>query len=120
MLTPFGKALRALRSEHGLLLKEMADHLMVSSAFLSAVETGRKSVPADFRRKISAHLSLDRSAEAELQQAIDQSAKEVRLKLPENMAGRDRETASVLARQFGSLSSSDFEELRKILHRRRS
>ena len=42
MLTSIGRFLRKLRIDHGEILKDMADALGVSSAFLSAVENGKK------------------------------------------------------------------------------
>lgn len=47
-----GKALRVYRITHGLVLKDMAEHLGYSSAFLSAVETGRKKIPSDFFQRL--------------------------------------------------------------------
>ena len=45
MLTKFGKKLRALRLENDQRLKDMADKLEVTAAYLSAVENGKRSVP---------------------------------------------------------------------------
>ena len=44
MLTSIGKFLRKLRIDHGEILKDMADKLDVSVAFLSAVENGKKKI----------------------------------------------------------------------------
>ena len=52
MLTPFGQIVRKKRIDKFLTLKEMADALGVSSAFLSAVEMGRKAIPDDWGLKI--------------------------------------------------------------------
>ena len=41
-MTPFGEKMRALRAERGLQLKDMAAGLGVSSAYLSALEHGRR------------------------------------------------------------------------------
>ncbi len=41
-MTPFGEKLRALRQARGVLLKDMAAGLQVSSAYLSALEHGRR------------------------------------------------------------------------------
>jgi transcriptional regulator with XRE-family HTH domain len=46
-LTPFGARLRSLRSERGITLKEMAARLQVSSAYLSALEHGRRGAPGN-------------------------------------------------------------------------
>ena len=44
-MTPLGARLRALRQERGVTLKEMAHALRVSSAYLSALEHGRRGKP---------------------------------------------------------------------------
>ena len=45
-MTPFGRRLRELRRERGQTLKAMAAALHVSSAYLSALEHGRRGRPA--------------------------------------------------------------------------
>ena len=44
-MTPFGERVRQLRRERGLMLKDMAAHLGVSSAYLSALERGERGKP---------------------------------------------------------------------------
>ncbi|MBM6580544.1 helix-turn-helix transcriptional regulator [Microvirga sp. BT689] len=44
-MTPFGERVRQLRREHGRMLKDMAAHLGVSSAYLSALERGERGKP---------------------------------------------------------------------------
>ncbi len=44
-MTPFGLRLRRLRAERGIALKDMADALGVSAAYLSALEHGRRGRP---------------------------------------------------------------------------
>lgn len=51
-LTDFGKAVREARREIKETLMTMANALETSPAFLSAMETGRNKVPADFIQKI--------------------------------------------------------------------
>jgi transcriptional regulator with XRE-family HTH domain len=46
-MTPFGAKLRTLRAERGLTLKRMATDLQVSSAYLSALEHGRRGAPGN-------------------------------------------------------------------------
>ena len=43
--TPFGERLQALRAERGMSLKQLAEKLAVSPAYLSALETGQRGVP---------------------------------------------------------------------------
>lgn len=44
-MTPFGDRMRKLRTERGVTLKEMADAVGVSSAYLSALEHGKRGRP---------------------------------------------------------------------------
>ncbi|WP_339855598.1 helix-turn-helix transcriptional regulator [uncultured Nisaea sp.] len=44
-MTPFGAKIRQLRADRGVTLKQMATALQVSSAYLSALEHGKKGRP---------------------------------------------------------------------------
>ena len=44
-MTPFGERLRDLRAARGLALKDMAEGLGVSAAYLSALEHGQRGRP---------------------------------------------------------------------------
>ena len=44
-MTPFGERVREMRRQRGRLLKDMAAHLGVSSAYLSALERGERGKP---------------------------------------------------------------------------
>jgi transcriptional regulator with XRE-family HTH domain len=45
-VTPFGVRLRALRAARGITLRDLAAQLQVSSAYLSALEHGRRGAPS--------------------------------------------------------------------------
>jgi transcriptional regulator with XRE-family HTH domain len=45
-MTPFGARLRALRAERGLTLRALAEALQVSTAYLSALEHGKRGSPS--------------------------------------------------------------------------
>jgi transcriptional regulator with XRE-family HTH domain len=45
-VTPFGARLRALRLARGVTLKQLAESLQISSAYLSALEHGKRGVPS--------------------------------------------------------------------------
>jgi len=45
-MTPFGARLRALRSVHGMTLKQLAARLQVSAAYVSALEHGKRGAPS--------------------------------------------------------------------------
>jgi transcriptional regulator with XRE-family HTH domain len=44
-MTPFGERMRKLRAERGVTLKQMASEIGVSSAYLSALEHGKRGRP---------------------------------------------------------------------------
>ncbi|HEV7369437.1 helix-turn-helix domain-containing protein [Arenibaculum sp.] len=58
-MTPFGTRMRALRAERGVTLKQMAEGLNISSAYLSALEHGRRGQPStQLVRQICAYFGL--------------------------------------------------------------
>ena len=69
MLSMFGKALRRYRIDNDLLLKDMADTLEISVAFLSSVEVGKKKVPAALISKLTAAYNLDKETLDNLKEA---------------------------------------------------
>jgi transcriptional regulator with XRE-family HTH domain len=118
-LNDFGKELRKLRIDKSELLKDMADRLRVSPAFVSAVETGRKPIPADFVARIASAYDLEDEARARLQKGADASRTTFEIRLSESASRQVRETAAVLARQFPKLSSSEVDQLLEILNKGR-
>ena len=55
-MTPFGLRVRELRTAKGVTLKEMAAALDVSSAYLSALEHGRRGRPTRYQEIGRAHV----------------------------------------------------------------
>lgn len=116
-LTPLGRALRILRIERGWRAKQMAAGIGVSGAFLSAVETGRKPVPADLVERVIRWGSLTPIEIGSLDLAYA-ATMPVALRVPETMSAEDRVTAVLLARHFARLTHADLEEIRGIIARR--
>lgn len=111
MLNEFGKALRKIRIEHQELLKDMADKLGVSSAYLSAVETGKRRIPQGWVNSIVELYSLDSHQGSILQDAMDRSVPDITIPLDgASMAKRDAVLS--FARALDGLSD---EELSKIM-----
>ncbi len=108
-LTPFGIEVRKLRLDAGMLMKDMADKLGVSPSWLSAMETGRKSVPDDLVPRISRLFGLTGERVERLAEAARASRQQFTLN-PGNDPLR-RDVAAALARRFDEF---DEEELRKL------
>lgn len=115
MLTAFGKLVRKLRIDKGATLKQMADYLEVSSAFLSAVENGKKTPPQRLVEQSCRYFSLNTEECAELEKAADLSIKEVNISLNGQENG-DRRLALAFARKFKSLDQEQRDKILKILH----
>ncbi|HEY8162125.1 MAG TPA: XRE family transcriptional regulator [Methylocystis sp.] len=108
-LTPFGKALRKLRIEYDLRLFDLARVLDVSSAFISAIETGRKTIPDGFVTRISNALSLREDETRELRSAADKTRKEVKV---ERLSETDRELVAAFARRLDDIPDDMLEQLK--------
>lgn len=59
MTTPFGVAVRHLRTRKGVTQKEMAKALGVSPAYLSALEHGRRGLPSfEFLQRVAGYFNI--------------------------------------------------------------
>lgn len=110
-LTDFGKAIRKIRIDYDTNLNALASSIGVSSAFLSAVETGKKPVSADLITKITNALGLKKDEESLLTHAASQSVESVVVR-PND--AEEAEIALMFARRLQS-NSVDLDAIRKIL-----
>lgn len=110
MLTAFGKFCRKLRIERNEILKNMADKLGVTPSYLSAVEIGKRAIPATWGKLITNIYNLTPAQQQELLDAIADSTKQIKLDIS-SMGTAKRQTALAFARK---LDEMDEEEIRKI------
>ncbi len=114
MSTEFGKAVQQLRQLAGLTLFEVAEKMGMSTAFLSAVENGRKRVPDDFVEKLGRAVPSAQAQSNVLESLANQARKQVVLPLP-SANRQDADLATVLARKFNNLSDEQKARIRAIL-----
>lgn len=114
MLTKFGKVLRKLRIDNGELLKDMAEKLDVTSAYLSAVENGKRNVPQDWVSKITKIYSLNEEQSNELKNAAEESQLNIKVDL-ENLNREDRDLMIAFAREFKELNDEERNLIKNIL-----
>lgn len=116
-MTPFGAKLRELRRERSVTLKEMAAALDVTSAYLSALEHGRRGRPTWFMvQRIIAYFNVIWDEAEELQRLAEISDPRVVV----DTAGLDpaaTELANLLAARIAGLSR---DSLHKLLHQLRT
>lgn len=115
MLTPFGKEVRKIRIDMNMKLMEMAEKLGVSPTFLTAVETGRKAVPADLPQRITERLRGDSTMLQILNHAAELSKKVHKIVIGRDSGDRDREVAAMFARAFPDLDETQKDKIKKIL-----
>lgn len=116
MPTSIGKFLRKVRIDHEEILKDMAEKLGVSSAFLSAVENGKKKMPETWFDKLKNVYSFSAEQTEELQKAIIDTNNMVEIQL-KNASKSNKDLAISFAREFDSLDDETSKQILKILKR---
>jgi len=109
--TKFGEFVRILRIKHHEVMGDMAKVLGTSLPFLSAVENGKKNVPADWSEKLTQHYRLTDVEQKDLHEAIEESKTQYKVNA-KNASGAQRKAAMKFARSFDSM---DDETAIKIL-----
>lgn len=117
MINSFGIFVRKLRLEKSEFLFDMANKLGVSSAFLSAVETGKKAIPKYFAEKIIEIYKLNKSKTIELYNAIEDSAQELKISLKDKTKN-DRELLLKFARTFEEFDEEDKKIMANLISKR--
>ena len=109
--TSFGEFVRILRIKNHEVMGDMAKVLGVRIPFLSAVENGKKNVPADWADKLTNHYNLSIEEQNTLLQAIEESRTQYKIPM-ENAGIQQRRAALQFARSFDEM---DDETALKIL-----
>lgn len=108
-MTPLGARLRALRQARGISLKQMAAALNVSSAYLSALEHGRRGQPTSFLlHRIIAFFNVIWDEAEELQRLAEISDPKVSI----DTGGLAPEATELTNRLRDSIARLDAEDLR--------
>ena len=117
MKTVLGKFLRKLRLEKGERLKDMADKLDVSSAFLSAVENGKKKMPDTWYEKLANLYELSKEKQNELKNAVIESGETIELAI-KGIPTSNRELAISFARHFDTLDEETSAQIFNLLNQK--
>lgn len=117
-MTPLGARLRALREERGVTLKEMAKALRVSSAYLSALEHGRRGKPTwSLLQRMITYFNVIWDEAEELQRLADLSDPKVTIDTG-GLMPEATELANRLAADIARLGPEDLMFLRNEVMRR--
>ena len=118
-MTPFGERMRKLRAERGVTLKDMAEALGVSSAYLSALEHGKRGRPGwHLIQRILAYFNI-------IWDEADEVVRLARISHPRitidtsGLSPKATELANRLADDIGKLDPATLDELLASLGRKR-
>lgn len=111
MITEFGKALRKLRIDRNEYIKDMAEKLHISVAYLSAIETGKRTIPENIVGGIARAYGLEPDDVDALNQLKDKSNREVRISL----IGKTSKQIEAILRFAKCIGAMNDERLDKIV-----
>lgn len=112
--TSFGEFVRILRIKNHEVMGDMAKVLDVKVPFLSAVENGKKNVPANWLELISFHYELSAEEKEQLRNAIEESKTQVRINLSEAKI-QQRRAAMQFARSFDEMDADTATKILELL-----
>ena len=110
-MTPFGAKLRDLRKSRAITLKEMAESLEISSAYLSALEHGKRGRPSPMLvRQICTFFTIIWDEAEELERLARISHPRVIVDTA-GLSPRATELANLMAERIGDLGGDDLDEM---------
>lgn len=115
MYTKFGEFVRILRIKRHEVMGDMAVKLGTSVTFLSAVENGKKNVPADWIDRISETYCLNKDEKWELEEAIEESRTQYKISM-NNAGATKRHVAMQFARSFDNMDDETALKILKLLN----
>ena len=119
-MTPFGERVREMRRQRGRLLKDMAAHLGVSSAYLSALERGERGKPTwTLVQGVIQYFNVIWDEADELARLAEVSNPKVKIDTAD-LSPRATLVANRLAREIRTLSEADLEAMIGVLDRARA
>jgi len=117
-MTPLGARIRQLREERGISLKDMAQALNISSAYLSALEHGRRGKPTGFLlHRMIAFFNVIWDEAEDLQRLAEISDPKITIDTA-GLVPEATELTNRLAADIGKLDAEDLRALRDELVRR--
>jgi len=110
-MTPFGMKIRALRAQRDIKLKDMAEAVGVSSAYLSALEHGNRGRPSWYLvQRIIAYFNVIWDEAEEIATLAKISHPKVTIDTSD-LSPAATELANVLADKISTLSDDELENL---------
>lgn len=115
--TKFGEYFRILRIKEHEVLADAKEFLGCSSAFISAVECGKKTIPDSWFEKITKHYNLKEKEQLELKDIIEESKKSIHIDLV-NTNSLQKSVAIQFQRSFDSIDDQTAKEIMNLLKKK--
>jgi len=119
MVTEFGKICRKIRIDNNEVLKDMAQKLGVTTAYLSAVETGKRNIPEEWLDIIKREYQLEQREYEGLVDTVYSLKKIIKIDM-DNIEEQDREVMLEFVKNFNILNERDKKEIMTIIQKRKS
>ena len=118
-MTPFGDRMRKLRAERGVTLKVMAEAIGVSSAYLSALEHGKRGRPGwHLIQRILTYFNIIWDDAEEVVRLARISHPRIAIDTS-GLNPKATEFANRLADEIGKLDAATLDQMMSVLDRRR-
>jgi transcriptional regulator with XRE-family HTH domain len=116
MVSEIGKFLRILRVSRDESAKTMAERFGVSSAYLSAVELGKRPMPSSWKDIIIREYNLNEKNQQKLQEAIKESLVSITINLSD-MDSKKKELLLSMAKK--DLDDETIDKLCEIMNKKK-
>lgn len=113
-----GKELKVIRAKRGEVLFNMANRMVMSSAMLSAIETGKKPAPEDFVDRLATNYEEVANDLDKFRYLADLTKTQVKLKLDGDE--KTKQLKVTFARSVNELSAEAKEELLRFFEKNRT
>jgi len=114
--TQFGEYFRILRIKHHEVLFDATKYLKVTSAYISSVECGKRTVPEEWEKMICDHYKLNEKEKSELHEAIEQSKTSIKISL-ESASPIQKQAALTFCRSFDDIDEETAKKIVDILEK---
>lgn len=116
MVTMLGKFLRFYRLNHNQLLKDMADKLGLTSAYLSSIENGKRKPTEEFIKNVKETYNLSEQEHDDLMDAYFQTIQSITIDTSDAKQ-EQADLGLIFARKIKSLDEDDIAQIKKILNK---
>lgn len=112
MLTEFGKVMRIIRINTGDSMCDMAAKIGMSATYLSAIETGKRNIPANMEELLFTNYNFSDKDKKKIKDSIEKSAAQVKINLTE-MADKKKKLIYKLSK--GDIDEETLDRLCEII-----